>query len=219
MLHGADQSRGLAQWIKHLRGLAGDEADASRLDREALSRFRDDRGHHRAVDLPFLAHRAGHVLEQRPGPTPPAYDVGLWWALHDPSIDVDALIGEPTEGGLFPQGVFQTIEVWTESDLSGIHALWRLAEQRDRDDWRRRIEAVADWHIRLIQPDNGTNHPWATHVFLLRSEHDGGRESMMHAETLVSNTMVTFGRPDTFSRHILGDCADALEWALRHQSG
>lgn len=216
MLHQGHETGGLTKWIEHLRGLAGDEAGGAQLDEQSVTRFRDDRGHRREVDLPFLAHRAGVTLE-RPDDKRVAYDVGLWWALHDPSIDVDALIGEATEGGLFPQGVFQTIEVWTETDLSGLHALWWLAGQRDRDDWRRRIEDVAAWHVRLIQPDNGTNHPWATHLFLLRADESDDRESLMHAETLVSNTMITFGRPDVFSRHILGDCADALEWVLRRR--
>jgi hypothetical protein len=220
LLHSPQGPPSLAQWSAYLRHLAG-EAATTRLTLEETRAFRDDRGHHRACDLPFLAQRFGH--EVGPAPETADYDVALWWALHDASVDVDRVIDKNAQphtpddtlrggqGGLFLQGLFQTIEVWTEADLSGLHALYHLAQRRDRPDWRERLFEIARWHLLEVQPDNGTNHPWAVHVFLILAREEDDAQAQLHAETLLNNTLVTFGKPDAFSRQILADAAVALD--------
>jgi hypothetical protein len=124
----------------------------------------------------------------------------------DNSIDVDGLIAGATSGSLLPRSLYRAIEVWTEADLCGLHALWRLARERGRVDWRVRTERARDWHVAHTQPDNATNRPWGLHVFLL-----GGRSDSIHyAETLLHNSMVLHGRPDPLSALILLDAAQEL---------
>lgn len=186
----------MQRWIGHLRAIGerGVRADAK------LGAG--------AVEQPFRMA----VSDQRatPGCAPqptPAGEVGLWWALADASVDVDGLLAEPTDGSLLPQGLYRAIEVWTEADLCGLHALWRLARERDRSDWRRRCEAVRAWHLEHTQPDNATNRPWALHVFLLAGDVDG----RMYAETLLHNCMSMSGTPDPLSAMVLLDAARELE--------
>jgi hypothetical protein len=136
-------------------------------------------------------------------------DAGLWWALAGADVDVDNLLKEPTVGSLWPQTRFSGIEVWTETELCGLHALWCLARQRRRDDWARRAEAVRDWHLVHTQPDNATNRPWALHVFLLATP--PAPEARAYAETLLHNAVVTTGRPDLLSAWILLDSASRIE--------
>ncbi len=110
-------------------------------------------------------------------------------------------------GPLWPLLGRTPIEVWTEQELSGLHALWWLARRRGRDDLARRGAAARDWHLVNTQPDNATNRPWALHVFLL----GGTDESRLYAETLLHNCLVGTGRPDPTSAWILLDSARALE--------
>jgi len=140
-------------------------------------------------------------------------EVGLWWAVVDRSVNVDALIAEPTEGSLLPQGLYRAIEVWTEADLCGLHALWRLARERGRDDWQARCECVRAWHLEHTQPDNATNRPWALHVFLELWLRRGDVDGRMYAETLLHNCMSMTGEPDALSAMILQDAARELERA------
>lgn len=163
--------------------------------------------HLRAIAGPQAV--CGRAAGPAPRPAPPG-DVGLWWALLDERIDVDAIIAAPTEGSLFPQGLYRALEVWTESDLCGLHVLWRLARERGRADWARRVERVRDWHLGHTQPDNATNRPWALHVFLLA----GSPEAVLYAETLLHNSLAVEGRPDALSAWILIDSARQLEAVL-----
>ncbi len=128
-------------------------------------------------------------------PTDPTGEVALWWAILDPAIDVDRALAAPTEGSLLPQGLYRTIEVWTEADLCGLHALWRLWRTHGRDAWQRRIHTVRDWHLENTQPDNATNRPWALHVFLAA----GTPEAEHYAATLLHNALAVHGRPEPLS--------------------
>jgi hypothetical protein len=134
-------------------------------------------------------------------------EIGLWWALTDDRVDVDAIIGEADQGSLLPRDDYSAIEVWTDADLSAIHALWRLARDHDREDWRGRVESARDWHLEHTQPDNATNRPWALHVFLV----GGTPECAQYAETLLHNCMSFGGVPDALSAWILLDAANALD--------
>jgi len=137
-------------------------------------------------------------------------EIGLWWARVDQRVNVDRIISAPTGGSLLPQGLYRTIEVWTDADLSGLHALWWLARKRCRGDWMQRVAEVRDWHLEHTQPDNATNRPWAVHVFVLGKS----PECWHYAETLLHNCMAMTGRPDPLSAWILLDAAGALEASL-----
>lgn len=186
------------KWVAHLRSVA-----------------RPSAGQAPPTGPGLIAQPFGLVVGDDPGQgrtdtsphPPPAADVGLWWALAGARIDVDALLSGSTEGPLWPQGRFKAIEVWTEAELCGLHALWRLARDRRRDDWATRVEVVRDWHVQNTQPDNATNRPWALHVFLLADT----PETQHYAETLLHNCLVTTGQPEPLSAWILLDAANELE--------
>jgi hypothetical protein len=84
---------------------------------------------------------------------------------------------------------YRTIEVWTDAELSAVHALWRLATDRRREDWKRRLDRAVAWHLIHTQPDNATNRPWALHVFLLADQ----PETIHYAETLLHNCQTFTG--------------------------
>ncbi|MCZ6812097.1 MAG: hypothetical protein O7D97_08850 [Planctomycetota bacterium] len=184
----------LSQWVSHLRAIAAPAATAPPVSGTA------------SIERPFAAVVCGLSPGPLPDPIPPA-EVGLWWALVETDIEVDPLLEEPTEGSLWPHGRFTAIEVWTEAELCGLHALWGLARLHNRDDWARRAITVRDWHLHNTQPDNATNRPWSLHVFLLAET----PEAYHYAETLLHNAMVTTGRPELLSAWILLDSAKQLE--------
>lgn len=143
-------------------------------------------------------------------PTPDRLDERLWWALHDRAAPVEDLLD--ARGPLVGEAAFEAgpVETVTETELGALHALRHLAT-RDRRLRDRCLDA-ADWHVRTLQPDNGTNHPWAVHVFVELASlggplADGAR---LHAETLVHNALVATGRPDRFSACLLLDAARFL---------
>ena len=186
----------LTQWIEHLRSIA---------EPVAISTGKLGAGE---LDAPFRAAACGECV---PLPDEPVQrgEIGLWWALTDERVDIDAIISTPTNGSILPQNMFRAIEVWTDADLSALHALWWLAAKHDRPDWFARIEKARNWHIANTQPDNATNRPWALHVFLLA----GSAECNHYAQTLLHNCLTMNGRPDPLSAFILLDAARAIECA------
>ncbi len=198
---------------------------ASGLSNAEIDAFADEAGNRRRVDRALLCWRHG----VNPGATPLGVrdDEALWWALHDPAINVDALLAP--EANLSARGVEMmppllgraagTIEVFTESQLSAMHALWHLARVRKRPDYRDRCLRVASWFIEHIQPDNATNHAWAIHVFVVLGATQGaelGGSAIAYASTLLHNCRVQLGVPDRFSRELIGDAADALRREQSH---
>jgi hypothetical protein len=179
-----------------------------------INGFSDEQGHRRPVDAPLLAWRFGVPL-QGVATSPATHALGderLWWALHDASIDVDGLLA-PENGPLLRfHDRRPGIEVWTEAELAGLHALWHLARVRGRQDWHARALLAAAWHVEHLQPDNATNHAWAIHVFVENAISSNSPDNAsLHAETLLHNCMVAGGgRPDRFSAHLLLDSATAL---------
>lgn len=185
----------LRAWCTHIRRIATDAATDV-----ALGGAGD-------LDRPFRHVVCGESTATRP-PDDRAPEVALWWALVDDRIEVPEDAGQT----LFPADRYRAIEVWTEAELCGLHALWRLARQRERPDWKRRAERVRDHHLEHTQPDNATNRPWALHVFLL----GGSPEHVHYAETLLHNAMASGGTPDPFSAWILLDAASELERAAAY---
>jgi hypothetical protein len=145
-------------------------------------------------------------------------DDRLWLALADgrPAREIAGEFGlvEPdAPGPLFPFESSRAIEVWTERDLSGLHALWWVAERSGDASLRRRTGSIAAWHVEHTQPDNATNRPWAIQVFVIRGLESGSSESLLYAETLLHNALVGVEGLDPLARLILDDAARALRGA------
>jgi len=177
--------------------------------------FSDERGNTRPVDALLLA-AMGH-----PEPATPTYlgdmpDVRLWSAVLRSEEPVEPwLTPDPQEGPLLRHRSGTSLEVFTEAELCGLHALWSLARLRSRTDWSRRCLDAAAWHIRELQPDNATNMPWGIHVFVLLGLRRGEPLAMIEAESRLHNAKVSGGAPDRRSAWILMHAAFELEHQLR----
>lgn len=194
----------LATWSRHLDAVA-DSAGVS--DEPRTHPF-------------FIAWRA-HRDERDAGPymnaKPRAIDDQLWESLlvgegydpvgHEGSSNA---MDMPGNGPIRPQSDASAIEVWTESELSAIHALAWHAHWRDQPMLLARAFDACRWHIENTQPDNATNHAWAVHLFAVLGEREGSGEARLYAETLLHNCQVTSGAPDSLSARILRDASEAL---------
>jgi len=185
--------------------------------------FSDESGHKRQVDRPFISW-----LNREDAPDPAIFsladsqepDVALWAALAT-GQRVPASILERNSrhawrssfdtGSLFPQRNQSgpiAIEVWSEIELSSLHALGWLA---DRDSsLRPMVRCAAAWLTENLQPDNATNHPWAVHIFATIGIIEQKPEALLYAQTLLHNCQVSLGRPDALSALILSDAASSL---------
>jgi hypothetical protein len=146
--------------------------------------------------------------------TRPDCDELLWRCVADPAVSGWRDEANPSLGreALFPDlRTRTTIEVRTERELAGLHALlWLALRERDAPALTRLLDA-ADWHLEHTQPDNATNRAWAAHVFLLLASKRNLPDARLYAETLVHNCMVTTGAPEPLSALILRDAAAALD--------
>ena len=167
-----------------------------------------------SVAAPLLLHCSNRTA---PGSTPEIVrdqptknpDLALWWSLVDPEFEPDFMIDLESQGSLFDQSSFTAIEVWTETELAGLHALSHIARKAGSlfVELTKRIGSAVDWHLEYTQPDNATNHPWAVHAFLMHDTREAGH----FAETLMSNCLVMNApHPDPLSAWILHDAADWL---------
>lgn len=183
----------------------------------------DELGHKRPADVPFLAWRARRMglpaLNATPSVSADAPEVKLWRSL----AETGAIHAHPDPTrGIAPfldpslAGAMGGVEVWTESELAALHALWWGAIASHEAHRLRKVLDHARWHIEHTQPDNATNRPWAVHLFLVLEELDAdvALESRLYAQTLAHNCRVAVGRPDVISAQILFDAADAIGGAL-----
>ena len=165
----------------------------------------------------------------------------LWRAVAGERVELSDLFAPsiPPEGApILPTDGYLAIEVWTECELSAMHALWRLLRTRHPATavaGRARLDAAVRWHLVHTQPDNATNRPWAIHVFLGASIVSGSTrtasdaassstqntsqhafdlpdpaECALYAETLLSNMLATDARSEELSRWILRDASREL---------
>lgn len=204
----------IADWIKLLRGAARPGLRGTPLLEERpageaaawVREFRDSAGHRRAVDRFILSHA---MKTRVPGPDISARIdepwLALWKAVAE-GADCDPRLERDT-GALYPGLHERAIEVWTEGELCGLHALAWLATGKPKEE--RRLQDAARWLIENIQPDNATGHPWGVHVFAWLGQDDV--EADMYAQTLLHNSMAGRSEPDVFSAVILWDAADWLE--------
>ena len=108
------------------------------------------------------------------------------------------------------------IEVWTECELSIVHAAWRIVmAARDATGaarLKRRVQSAVAWHLERTQPDNATTHPWGVHAFLeLGSpwlEASDYAASMIHAVEAAGHLSE---ESDPLSVWILLDAAEGLD--------
>lgn len=170
--------------------------------------FSDELGDRRPVDAWLISHVTGveppEDLQKacfRYSAEDPA--LGIWLATGSSSSRVECDLS--ATGPLFPHLREAAIETWTEAELSGLHALSLLG-----DHTAARVCSASDWLMAELQPDNGTNRPWAAHVFLERWIMAQHEESRLYAETLVHNCRVTLGVPDRLSALILASASRAL---------
>lgn len=208
-------------WANLLDALAStvDTPDLS----DAARPFADEFGHRRPVDRPFIAWLTDSEPDtERIAPLTRAEtpDVALWAALATLQPVPEAVLALHRRsdwrsnfdaGSLFPQRNGSgpiAIEVWTEVELSALHALAWLAG-RDRS-LRPLVRDTARWLIENLQPDNATNHPWSVHLFAAIGVLENDPDASMYAQTLLHNCQVSQGRPDAFSALILRDSAAAL---------
>ena len=142
-------------------------------------------------------------------PTDP--DGVLWAAAADPTdgalvAAADDLLARRPGSSLADPGAYMALEVWTECELSALHALARLVRLAPGTARRARFAELSAWHLEHTQPDNATNRPWALHVFARR----GDPESILYAETLLHNVAASDARHEPLSRWILLDAAREL---------
>lgn len=123
--------------------------------------------------------------------------------------EADRLLAARPGSSLADGAGFLALEVWTECELSALHALSRLVRARPTPARSARLEELRRWHLEHTQPDNATNRPWALHLFAARR----APESALYAETLLHNVAASDARHEPLSRWILLDSARELEAA------
>ena len=205
-----------AQWSRRLAAAAsrGDAvlpgAGASQAERLAfIGGFVGDYGHRRPVDAAFLACLLGLEGSGLAAGGSHAPDVELWsmCARGDSTPLPPWLDGS---GPLTPGHQTTAIEIWTETELACLHALWRLARSRAEPRLRGRCLDAAEWHLRELHPDNVTGHPWGVHVFAELADMRNNPDAQVHAELMLHASMIDGGRPDRFSACVLIDAAREL---------
>lgn len=178
-----DSPASLSTWVRHLQLTAGLPLQAG-------------------TPPPAAALRAS-----RPGEE--ALDVTLWNACGQPAEGVNLPLDLQASGPLHAWQGSGAIEVWTEVELSALHAAWRLTRLGAPPALRQRIIRAMQWHLENTQPDNATNRPWALHAFLL----EGSPEARAYAGTLLHNAIAMGGRPEPLSAWILMDAGAELDLA------
>ena len=205
----------LGRWASALRAMAEPVVAGDDVGRA----FEDEMGHRRPVDGAFLAWcgRAAGAGSARGGGASADLDVLLWERVRDAGADgaracgVEREVALDGDGALTDRDDFKGIEVWTETELSALHALsWLALMSASREVWARMMRA-ARWHVDHTQPDNATGHPWGLHVFLWLEREAPGMGARAYAETLLHNCQVGLGRVDLFGAYVLLDCARAIE--------
>lgn len=200
----------LLETAHRLRAIATNAVPAAILSKSPseAAEFRDELGNRLAVDAALLASALDLPMPSTPKP-PISADLAMWHAaLADPPGVPQLAMNSAAP--LLDHAPTETIEVWIESELTALHALWKIARRTKSDDSRRRCLAAAIWHVDNVQPDNATNHPWATHVFYWASVQADRWDLRHHADTLVHNALVG-GTVRRRSALILLDSARELE--------
>lgn len=140
----------------------------------------------------------------RPARDGHAPEATLWLAARGAAIPEGLVLDPSADGPLWPPGAWSAIEVWTESELCGLHALGRLRRTNPAlaTAAARRLRSAIRWHLEHTQPDNATHRPWAIHLFLAHPD----PEVDLYGQTLLHNYEAA-GRGDRDAAWILADAA------------
>ncbi len=210
-----------ALWAENLRSLATRVLASDPIDpgtheddkRAFLSGFRDEMMARPSVVTPFLADLL--CVSTAPAPAAQEADDALWWLLHAGNPLRGVRIRSQDGPLLHAPGDQTAIEVRTQRELCALHALSEIAVRTGDPALSRRCRDAALWHLRELQPDNATNHPWAIQVFIrLANAAEGADErhaAMIHAQMQLHSCQVAMGRPDRLSACILLHAARSLE--------
>lgn len=178
--------------------------------------FKDERGHRARVATPFLSALLG-ITPTSARSSKLDLDDRLWWAVHDPDsriADFGAGSDAVGQGPLDPTLGDIAIESRTETELAAMHALFRIGLDRVQPGMIQRALNAARWQIAELQPDNGTNHPWGIHVFVVLAarspDNPESSAALMHAQTMLHNCQVGMGHPDRLSACVLWDAGQTL---------
>jgi len=99
-------------------------------------------------------------------------------------------------------------------ELGALQALWAIAVRGGDPGVKARALGAARWHIEELQPDNAINRPWGLAVFveLAISEADEtlAQTAELHAQTLLHNACINFGKPDQLSALVLWNNIELL---------
>ena len=179
-----------------------------------IAKFKDDQGHRRAVDTPFLSRYFSlPITNSAPVSVHSRNDLALWHQAAnqgpDHSLISSIVNSDPAWLSLTAREI--GIEVWTESELCALHALSWLGPQ-----YQNRAYVAAANLILELQPDNATNHPWGVHLFAHMECTTSNRDAGMYAESLLHNCMASSAAPDHFSAIIL---LDAAKWMKNQPYG
>ncbi|RMH26096.1 MAG: hypothetical protein D6693_07825 [Planctomycetota bacterium] len=152
----------------------------------------------------------------KPDRVPTGPDEALWRLVAGGRGDWRQALPHPAPAGeapLHPHAPDTAIEVWTERDLSAIHAASRLLARSPDEALHARVESAVAWHLAYTEPDNATGRPWAAHVFAARSIVLRDAGARLYAEHLLHACQVLEARPDALSAEILRDAAETLRAA------
>lgn len=206
------------------------EPAAAKGDHAAFARgFADNLGHRRPTDLFVLSRLLGLTIS----PDGDTSDVPTQGATtqDDPTRAKDLRAWRAVLRGDSPLPLFDpsgplvrwtgelSIESWTELEFSCLHALSHAALAAEPDGagpHSDRVDEAVAWHVNETQPDNGTNHAWATHAFLARHLATGDPDPMLYAQTLVHNALVGGGTADRFNAVLMLDSAAWLRTKAAH---
>ena len=94
--------------------------------------------------------------------------------------EVLARYASTDEPALHAQDVNETLESWTYTELTALHALHNLALDARRAAWHERVAEAAAWHQEVTQPDYTTHEPWALAAFLARPATRPLAEQQLH---------------------------------------
>ena len=211
--------------------------DRARIE-DVIASFRDEAGHRRAFDAPFLSAAFGvphhHPLDARCAPAPArAWDAvanasGFPQDLHDliARVTNSAATGLSETDARMLTGLSNTrpgsqslgIEPVTEALLCLCDAAWAglkggLHPNSDLSANAKlgtTCAALRDHLLAEYQPDNATSRPWAIGVFLDDWCRTERYESLMYADGMLTACRVQTGRPDLLSAVILNTASAGL---------
>jgi len=211
------------RWISHLQAVTGGLLEGVPFEAGEAARvgyvegFQDEFGNRRASDRAFLAH----LLRAPVTPLRPVGGMGLderlWWHVADGSALPEGLVAG-RDGLLVDPDAF-AIEYRTMIELSALQAFWSVTLRENDPAMRTRVLDAARWHVEELQPDNAINRPWGLAVFveLAIEEQDEmlAQTAELHAQTLLHNACINFGKPDLLSALILRDATEQLRSAAQ----